>query len=218
MKRWYLGMLSAVFVSACAVAPGASLPGPSAQEGMTWGPVQTAGLGERLARLEMFGPSGRRLLQLGPLVAYSPADIGSIQLILLRDTGGVPGPGGANYTEVARNIRNLDALTPYTNTVTIGNLKIGATYVVRSEAFVGPDATGEQIDTMVASDNTCLPFTAPGVQTVDGLNQIETTPQVVSLPLVLKNKVFSGQASDADGLSITNGDIENNSAPETISP
>jgi hypothetical protein len=166
----------------------------------------------------MFGTSGQRLLQLGPLVAYTPADIGSIRLILLRDTGGVPGPGGNNFTEVARSIRNNTPATPYTNTVAIGNLKIGATYVVRSEAFAGSDALGEQIDTMVASDNTSLPFTAPGLQSVDGVNQIDTTPQVVSLPLVLKNKVFSGEAFAGDGIEVINGNIENNSAPETIFP
>ncbi|MEB3198164.1 MAG: hypothetical protein VKP62_13270 [Candidatus Sericytochromatia bacterium] len=218
MKRMLLSLAAGAAITGCGAPPATTGTTPPVTEAFAWEQVQNRVEAVRLARLTMYGPGMRQLLQLGPLVAYSPTDIGSIRLILLRDTGGVPGPGGPNYTEVARNIRNNTAATPYTNTVAIGNLKIGATYVVRSEAFLGANATGEQIDTMVASDNTSAPFTAPGLQAVGGVNQIDTTPQVIQLPCVLKNKVFSGQASDSDGVGITNGTIENNSAAETISP
>jgi len=218
MKRLVLTWVAGLSFTGCGWGAAPSPQGTLPPEGLNWEQSQRGGPNTRFARLAMFGTSGQRLLQLGPLVAYTPADIGSIRLILLRDTGGVPGPGGNNFTEVARSIRNNTPATPYTNTVAIGNLKIGATYVVRSEAFAGSDALGEQIDTMVASDNTSLPFTAPGLQSVDGVNQIDTTPQVVSLPLVLKNKVFSGEAFAGDGIEVINGNIENNSAPETIFP
>jgi len=218
MKHMLVGLVACLSVAGCGVPAAHTGPDRAPVEELAWEGLAQAASGVRLARIAMYGPGGLRLLKVGPLVAFTPADIGSVRLTLLRDTGGVPGPGGTNYTEVARNIRNNTALTPYTNTVSIGNLKLGATYVIRSEAFTGANATGEQIDTMVASDNTCLPFTAPGLQAVGGVNQVDTTPQVISLPLVLKNKVFSGQATDADGLAVTNGTIENTSAAETISP
>jgi hypothetical protein len=218
MKQLIACLAVGLAVSGCSQAPQTPVPPASTPEGFAWdggaAPVETV----RLARLSLIGRGGLGLLQVGPLVAFTTADIGSIRLTLLRDTGGTPGTGGPNYTAVASNIRNNTAQTPYSNTVSIGNLNIGATYVVRSEAFTGPDAGGEQIDTMVASDNTCAPFTAPGLQTVNGVRQIDTTPQVIALPLVLKNKVFAGLAEDSNGLAVTNGTIENNSAAETISP
>jgi hypothetical protein len=110
---------------------------------------------------------------------YTAADINHLKLRLLARNAS----GGYDSLNVTRTLAPGELASP----VSLGNLKLGRSYRVQTEAYA--DAAGTQLISEAAGSVT--DFAMPALTRIGGIDTVDDTPVTLSLRVKLQNREYA---------------------------
>lgn len=184
----------------------------------TFGPtgaIQAEPTVDMIAKLAITGADGYKLL--ATETAYNLGDIDHVTLTLQKYEAAT-----SSWADVSGFAAKKVARADLGAALTLKNLRMATQYKVVAKAYAGADeaVAANRIDNAVALDNETT-FTTPSlvvgsqVNSTNG-NNIDIDARTFTAKVKLKDKTFAGQATDSNGVEVTNGTIVDTNATETF--
>lgn len=201
-----------------ALLAGCSAAVPTSNTHGTFGPtgaIQAEPTVDMIARLAITGANGYKLL--ATETAFNLGDIDHVTLTLQKYETAT-----ASWADVSGFAAKKVARADLGAALTLKNLRMATQYKVVAKAYSGADeaVAANRIDNAVATDNETT-FTTPSLVVGSQLNStngnnIDIDARTFTAKVQLKDKTFAGQATDNNGIDVTNGTIVNTNATETF--